>query len=939
MSGSFLSGSRPDRILVIEDDPLTLTALERILGSRGASVIPVMSGEEGLRHIADVDLVLLDAMLPGRDGWSICREIKSVAPRLSVIMVTARAEPDAVMRTFEAGADDYVAKPFRTVELLARIESRLRARRSEEASAAAEARLRHLVAHTPVVIRTCRPTPPYAPTFVSENVEAQLGHPSSCFLEEPDFWLTNLHPDDRALVEEQLSAVRGGERAVLEYRFRHSSGQYRWMRDEVMLLERAGQPVELVGSWTDVTERIGALLQLRRNAEQLRAVASGAVAVNAALSVDHAVQVVTEQAREIVGARFAATYYTADGVWESARRANSSSGQWTGFSEPTADTVGKELFRQACREGGAVRWVPSGTPAPGDGAADAAEAMECLAVPLSGVDGRCSGVIYLSSKQDGRFTESDELVLLQLARIVSVAIDNARLYGEVREAERRYHQFFEDDLTGDFISTADGQVLECNRAFARMLGFSSVEDALRADISRIYRSPEQREQFLEELRAKKKLELHEMELRRVDGRAVHIIENVIGTFDEAGNLTAIKGYMFDITERKALEQQFLQAQKMEVVGLLAGGIAHDFNNLLTVIRGNTQLLLADVDAKDDRRESVEEIDRASMRAGELIHQLLAFSRRQVLLPQVVDLNATIAEMRRMVRSTVGENIELITALAPELDRVMVDPGQLQQVIMNLVVNARDAMPEGGVLTLETANVEVSAEVAWQLGELEPGEYVLLRVGDTGVGMPSEVRAHVFEPFFTTKEVGKGTGLGLSTVYGIVRQSGGFLSVESDVGRGTSILIYFPRTDARTPLLPHVPEPDAPTGMETVLLVEDEQAVRFLARRVLERSGYHVLEAASGMEALEIARSYDGEIDLLLTDVVMPRIGGLKVADELTRHRPGLRVLFMSGYTDEAVVQSTEVIARSAFLQKPFTPQALASRVRDVLDSAVRAPTA
>jgi two-component system, cell cycle sensor histidine kinase and response regulator CckA len=934
MAGRTLSGSRPDSILIIEDDALTRTALTQILISRGATVLAVASGEEGLEQLAGVDLVLLDAMLPGRDGWSICRDIKARDSRLTVIMVTARAEPEAVLRTFEAGADDYVAKPFRTVELIARIESRLRARRSEEAGAAAEARLRHLLAHTPVVIRTCQLTPPYAPTFVSDNVAAVLGHPSSAFLEAADFWLRHIHPDDRMQVDEQLGRLGGGGPAVLEYRFLHGSGEYRWMRDEVTVLKRAGQGRELVGSWTDVTDRRVALQQLRRNAEQMRATASAAVAVNAALSVEHALQVVTEQAREIMGAHHAASYYSADGGWDTALRAAARSPQWEEVSPATTDSIGQELFRQAWRAGGVVRWAADFPPPqrdPGEANADRL-GIECLAAPLTCLEGQCVGVICVCARTEGRFSESDELALLQLARIVSVAVDNARLYGKVVEAERRYHHFFEDDLTGDFISSPEGRILECNTAFARMFGFSSVEEVLRSDVTRLYRSAEQREEFIARLSEHGKLELHEMELRGVDGRPVHIIENAIGSFDEAGNLTGIKGYMFDVTERKTLEQQFLQAQKMEVVGVLAGGIAHDFNNLLTVIRGNTQLLLAEIPETDERRECVQEIDSASARAVELTHQLLAFSRRQMLLPRLVDLNATIIEMGTRLRSTIGADIELVTALEPELDTVTVDPGQIQQVIMNLVVNARDAMPDGGILTVETANVYLSEEEARQLGNLADGRYVLLRVGDTGTGMSAEVRAHVFEPFFTTKEVGKGTGLGLSTVYGVVRQSDGFLVLESDLGRGTSFRVYLPSAEFLAGRLQNSSASEVNVGQETILLVEDEQAVRYLARRVLERSGYHVLEAASGKEALEIENDFAGEIHLLLTDMQMSGLGGGRLAEELTKRRNALRVLFMSGHLDEALIRNHGGSREIAFLQKPFTPQDLAAHVREVLDS-------
>lgn len=371
---------------------------------------------------------------------------------------------------------------------------------------------------------------------------------------------------------------------------------------------------------------------------------------------------------------------------------------------------------------------------------------------------------------------------------------------------------------------------------------------------------------------------------------------------------------------------------MEAVGRLAGGVAHDFNNLLTAISGHAQILLEDLPADDPARADIEEISRAADRAADLTRQLLAFSRKQMLRPQVLDPNALIGEIQKMLRRLIGEDIELITRLAPDLGAVRADPGQLEQVIMNLAVNARDAMPTGGRLLIETRNVELGEDDARRLAPLQPGPHVVLIVSDTGAGMDESTRERIFEPFFTTKEKGKGTGLGLSTVYGIVQQSGGHIWVYSEPGQGTTFKIYLPRVDARPEAAPAPSDADgAHNGREVVLLVEDEDAVRSLARRILEKRGYTVLTARTGPEALRIAERHDGPIHLILTDVVMPEMSGRELAERIAPTRPDARTLFMSGYTEDDVLRRGVLNEGAAFLEKPFTPSALAQKVREVLD--------
>ena len=395
----------------------------------------------------------------------------------------------------------------------------------------------------------------------------------------------------------------------------------------------------------------------------------------------------------------------------------------------------------------------------------------------------------------------------------------------------------------------------------------------------------------------------------------------------------------DTTEHKQLEEQLRQSQKMEAVGKLAGGVAHDFNNLLTIITGYSQLLLDRIGQDSPLRGNLMEIKKAGDRASSLTQQLLAFSRRQVLKPKVLDLNSVVAGLEGMLQRLVGEDIHLVTALDPELGPVKADPGQIEQAIMNLVVNARDAMPQGGRLSIETAN-NVERTKADSRGESlkEPATYAMLAVSDTGCGMDAQTQARIFEPFFTTKEVGKGTGLGLSTVYGIVEQSGGHIDVASELGRGTTFKIYLPRVDdAVTERGGDKVSASQPRGTETVLIVEDEPGVRALARDTLQRRGYSVLEARHGIEALVIGDQHPGTIHLLMADVVMPQMNGREVAERLLRVRPKVKVLYVSGYTEDAIVHHGVLAPGTNFLQKPFTPDDLSEKVREVLDTQAETP--
>lgn len=422
-------------------------------------------------------------------------------------------------------------------------------------------------------------------------------------------------------------------------------------------------------------------------------------------------------------------------------------------------------------------------------------------------------------------------------------------------------------------------------------------------------------------------------LQRKDGTTLPIDDSAAPIRDEKGQIIGVVIIFRDVSIHRRLEQQLREAQKLDGVGRLAGGIAHDFNNLLTVINGNCSMLLKSMVSDDPQKAKVEMIKEAGDRAAVLTQQLLAFGRRQVLVPKILNLNDVVTSMGRLLAGLIGEDIELLTVLEPTAVYVKVDPGQIEQVIMNLAVNSRDAMPRGGKLTITTENIEIHGQEARPDHDGIDSPSVMLAVSDTGEGMDADMQQHIYEPFFTTKAVGKGTGLGLSMIYGIVKQSGGRIALSSEIGNGTTFRIYFPRvTQGEAVLAPLPAHTEAVGGSETVLVVEDENLVRKLVRTILESRGYFVLDAQGGEEAFHVCRSYKGPIHLLITDVVMPKMKGTEVADRLRPIYPEMKVLYMSGYTADMVDQKVGIATGIQFLQKPFAPLDLVNRVRELLDS-------
>jgi PAS domain S-box-containing protein len=522
------------------------------------------------------------------------------------------------------------------------------------------------------------------------------------------------------------------------------------------------------------------------------------------------------------------------------------------------------------------------------------------------------------------------LLVSRLSGRIGAEIDAA--YVERHRAERRFTEMFEQTLAG--VSTTrvrDGKILLCNDALARMFGYASAEEFMAHTARDLWWDPADRERMIAAVRETLELRNYEVHMRTRDGKPLWLLCNISMRTDAHGE-EILENFTIDVSERKSLEQQLWQAQKLDALGSLAGGVAHDFNNLLTAIIGYADILRDDLGGNSRHADDINEIIKASDRATALTRQLLAFSRRQPFEPKPLRLDERVADIEKMLRRLLGPSVRLVTASDANLATILADPNQIEQVLLNLSVNSRDAMPNGGTLTLETRNVRIDEPFAHGASALPPGAYVMLAVSDTGTGMTPETLSRVFEPFFTTKEKGKGTGLGLSTVYGIVKQSQGHVLVYSELGVGTTFKCYFPISEARPRVSRPVHAPAEVAGTETILLVEDEEPIRVLAAGVLSRLGYSVLAAHDGAAAMALAASHDGPIHLLLSDGVL---SGIRVPELLRRfvaQRPQSKILLMSGYSQEAVFQNDIVEPNTAFLPKPFTIRQLTERVREVLDS-------
>ena len=605
-------------------------------------------------------------------------------------------------------------------------------------------------------------------------------------------------------------------------------------------------------------------------------------------------------------------------------------------STPQPKPLGKGLTEYVLRSGEPLLATPEvfeSLVRQGKAECIGAASVDWLGVPLK-IGERAIGVLVVQSySEDVRFGTKEKEILTFVSQHVATAIEHKRHEQALRDSEARYRSLVQSAVYGIYRSTLEGHFLDVNPALISMLGYDSALEVLALDPQKdIFLRGEDRLRLRREYEQHGRLDNVEVKWKRKDGKAITV--RLSGrAVDQEGQEEVLEIIAEDVTERRILEDQFRQAQKMEAVGRLAGGVAHDFNNLLMVISGYTYVLLNQLGAADPRRKKAEAIQEATERAAALTRQLLAFGRKQVLELKVIDLNAVVADISKLLRPLIGEDIEVVVACDPRLGRTKADPGQVEQVVMNLAVNARDAMPSGGKLIIETRNADFEDNYQHAHASIKAGRYVMLAVSDTGCGMDPDTQLRIFEPFFTTKEKGKGTGLGLSTVYGIVKQSGGYVFVYSEQGRGTSFKIYLPRVEEEA--AEKTPERPARLGLrgtESILLMEDEQSVRELIAEALQAQGYNVLVAGNGQEALALAAPANCCVDLMITDVVMPGMSGRELATRMAQSRPGMRVLYLSGYTEDAIVHHGVLDPGTAFLQKPFSLDALACKVREILDT-------
>ncbi|WP_233247730.1 ATP-binding protein [Caulobacter endophyticus] len=862
------AGAEAKAKVLLADDNADLRAyIGRILAEQGYEVTAVGDGEAALAALSAgrPDLVLTDVMMPKLDGFGLLAAIRRdpVLRDLPVIMLSARAGEEAKVEGLDAGADDYLVKPFSARELTARIAgaiatARLR-REMTQTLSESESRFRNMADHAPVMMWVTNAEG--ACTYLNKAWYAFTGQSEEIALGAG--WLDAVHPDDRGWSGETFLAANARQEAFrLEYRLRQEDGSYRWMIDAAAPRFAAdGAFLGYIGSVLDISERKDAEIQIRQNQaaleDQTRALQvlnRAAVAVSGDLEVERLVQTITDAGVELTGAQFGAFFYnlvdadgesyvlyTLSGVDRSA---------FEGFPMPRNTAVFGPTFagEGIVRSDDITQDPRYGRSAPYHGMPKGhLPVRSYLAVPVRSRNGEVLGGLFFGHSTPGVFGKLAEERLVGLASQAAVAMDNARLF-----------------------QAADRELTQRRRAEAEL-------QALNANLE----------------------------------------ERVAA----------------EIADRLKAEEALRQAQKMEAVGQLTGGVAHDFNNLLTVIIGGLDTIKRSRSGDEARiQRSADMALQGAQRAASLTERLLAFSRRQPLAPKPLDANALVRDMTELLHRTLGEQIELEGVLTPRLWPIEADQNQLESAIINLAVNARDAMPEGGRLTIETANVMLDEAYAEIDAEVTPGQYVSISVSDSGSGMSKETLSRVFEPFFTTKDVGKGTGLGLSMVYGFAKQSGGHVTVYSEQGHGTTVKLYFPRHLGEHTAVIEATSNAAPGSSdgEAVLVVEDNDDVRAYSVMILTELGYRVIEAADADRAIAVLES-DEQLDLLFTDVVLPGKSGRTIAEAAASLRPKLKVLFTTGYSRNAIVHHGRLDAGVKLITKPFTFEQLAARVRDVLD--------
>jgi PAS domain S-box-containing protein len=772
-----------------------------------------------------------------------------------------------------------------------------------EAKAQLEAQFRQLVEQVPAITYMAEQGALGRWYYVSPQIEQILGFTPEEWISEPRLWRNQVHPDDleKVLAEEQTLS-KEGDRYRTEYRLRTREGNEVWVRDEATYVRhRESGKLVLRGLLLDITERKEAEEELRRAEQRLQSTVNAAPVILFALdpegiftlSVGRGLEALGLRPGEVVDRSVFEVYRDNPKILDHARRALS------GEEFTVLDEI--PILERSYE----TRWSP----------------VRDSVGQMSGVTGVATDITeYRKAEEALRRSEERYRVF--------VGQSSEGIYRIEYDPPISIHLPVDEQVTLGI----NGRIAECNDSLARMYGFQSASELVGRRMSEFMSVDDSVNRASLGALIANGYRISEAESRGLDVNGnPRIFRNSIVGIVENEKLVRIWGVQRDVTERVQLEEQLRTKQELEAIGRLAGGIAHDFNNLVGIILGHAELLSAGSDLTERLKNGLAQIRRAGERAAALTHQLLAFSRKQVLQPKVLDLNAIVADVQKMLARVIGEDIELVTRLHPSLAPVKADPVQMEQVLMNMAVNARDAMPRGGTLLIETANAAPDEALARQHPNLATGPYVMLTVSDTGHGMDAQTLEHVFEPFFTTKELGKGTGMGLATVYGIVTQSGGNISVSSELGKGTTFRVYLPAETAAAETRVEESAEAVVGGTETILVVEDESNLREITRIFLEDYGYRVLEASDAKQALQLAQTFADPIHLMLTDVIMPGMSGGQLAEQIVSARPGMKVAYMTGYTDEMVVHHNVLEPGIALLQKPFDKLQLARKVRSVLD--------
>ena len=881
-------------ILAVNDNRDSLDLLCTVLRDESLNIVTAEDGGSALEMMREIkpDLIISDVMMPGIDGIEFCRRVKNdpATCDIPVLLMTAFSCDEAdVLEGLRAGADDYLQSHI-PIELLRKKVEYLVAygKQREMGRVESERDFRSLVENSLDIVSILNQDGTIR--YESPSIERVLGYNPIELLGKNA--LSFVHPLDRPRVVEnfRMGIQKESCTEYVEFRCRHKDGSWRLLEAVGKNLLHEPRVRGIIVNSRDISERTQTQEILKRFEERYRSTVD-AVKDYAIFMLDlqgnilswssGAERIFGYRTDEIVGRHFSCFYNTPDSATDKPQ-----SELEFAMSDGRYEEEGRRLKRD-----GSEFWAST------------------VVTALRDEGGRLTG--FLSVIRDISERRQRDQLQRKTEELLRAILDYSPSLIYVKDTDARYVL-----VNRKFESV-------CHVANQDIVGKTSYDifpkelaDSYQANLQRVIESGES-------------LEVEETGYR--DEELRHYLSMEFPLNDSNGKIYGVCGVSTDITAHKELEEQFRHTQKMDAIGRLAGGVAHDFNNLLTAIMGYSGLLSPTFDGSDPRRAQIEQITKAGERATALTAQLLAFSRKQVLQPRLLDLNSAIENVSNMLRRLIGEDIELVNKLDPDLTSVMADPGHIDQVLMNLAVNARDAMNRGGILTIETAKVQLDSECAGLHVDVPAGKYAMLAVSDTGCGMDQATKARVFDPFFTTKEQGKGTGLGLSTVYGIVKQSGGHISVTSEVGRGSSFKIYLPLFEERaTQTKRRSISNIRPFGSETILLVDDEESVRGIVRIVLESIGYTVIEAESAEDALQQAQLHH-EIDLLLTDVGMPQMDGRALAASLTAKRPMMKVLYLSGYADPATLEMGLLGDGMSFLQKPFSPAGLARKVREVLD--------